>query len=158
MPTQRPLSKSPHLSAFTRQLEKAYRIKSFKGGLLLNSKFEYNHNILPSVVTDDQLSSPIKKPPPQARNKISAPAPAPYPNPSPEDKLETELYVAIKRKILQGQEDKNNEETHGRRKRIKLEGNRDQEKNLKREKRKFEQIEECDTKDENKYSTSSSQI
>ena len=44
---------SSHLSAFSRQLEEAYHIKTFKGGTLLNHKFEYNHNLLPTVTTDN---------------------------------------------------------------------------------------------------------
>ena len=58
---------TPYVSAFRRQLEEAYLIKSFKGGVLLNTKFEYNHNILPSLTTNDpriskdDTSMPIHK-------------------------------------------------------------------------------------------------
>ena len=44
---------TPHVSALSRQVEEAWRIKNFKGGILLNSKLEYNHGILPSLTTTD---------------------------------------------------------------------------------------------------------
>ena len=44
---------STHPTALTRQVREAWMIKSFEGGILLNSKYEYNHGILPSLTTTD---------------------------------------------------------------------------------------------------------
>ena len=46
---------SPRMSAFTRHLEEAHLIKSFKQGVLLNLKYEYyNSNSLPSLTSNDK--------------------------------------------------------------------------------------------------------
>ena len=48
---------TPHVSALTRQVEEAFLIKKFRGGTLLNTKYEYNHGILPSLTTTDPRST-----------------------------------------------------------------------------------------------------
>ena len=42
---------SKHTSAMARQVQEAWIIKSFTGGVILNSKFEYNHGVLPTLTT-----------------------------------------------------------------------------------------------------------
>ena len=43
-----------HVSALSRQMEEAWRIKIFKGGTMLNTKYEYNHGIIPSLTTQSR--------------------------------------------------------------------------------------------------------
>ena len=47
---------APHTSAFTRQLQEAYLIKSFSGGTLLNTKYEYHHGIIPTLTSSDKYN------------------------------------------------------------------------------------------------------
>ena len=46
-----------HFTALERQIFEAWKIKSHRGGTLLNSKLEYNHGIIPTLQTDDALPS-----------------------------------------------------------------------------------------------------
>ena len=46
---------TPHTSAYARQLEEAQLIRTYKGGELLNSKYEYyNSNLIPSITLNDK--------------------------------------------------------------------------------------------------------
>ena len=82
---------SIHSSALARQVMEAWLIKSFHGGTLLNTKYEYHHGILPSLTTSDPHSQLTEIPK----------------RPSDHRKAEEMIYLEEKRKILRQQEDDN---------------------------------------------------
>ena len=84
---------TPHTSAFSRQLEEAFLIKQFRGGTLLNTKYEYNHGFLPSNDSKakfkpeyQQLSEPEAKKMARLQN----------------EEIEMQACIELKRKILNG--------------------------------------------------------
>ena len=83
---------STHTSAMSRQVKEAHLIKSYKGGELLNSKFEYNHGILPTITTTDPKSMLPPEAPPRNLKMSQL------------DKLnemEALVYAKVKRKALE---------------------------------------------------------
>ena len=88
---------TPHTSAFSRQLEEAFLIKQFRGGTLLNTKYEYNHGFLPSISTNDSTAK--FKPEHQQLQEPEARRIARL----KDEEIEMQACVELKRKILRDQ-------------------------------------------------------